>query len=345
MFSEELPSRSRLIVALAIWFTIWFLIQWYAVRQLSMDNWMAFTDAGISLGFIVIGVSILFILQRYTGAYLNRFPVRMAFMIAIIAEIIYCQKLVLTGYYSATAYPFMVDDTWLIRIIVAFSQVAFFSVVLWLMHYIKRQSAQARHKQEADNLFRQAELARIRQQLQPHFLFNSLNSINSLLIADPPAARKMVLNLSDFLRGTLKEDENKTVSLREEVEVLKLYLEIEKVRFGHRLEIQFNFEPEALKMQIPPLLIQPVLENAIKFGLYNVLDQVIITLKASSQKGMLRIEVTNPCSEETEKMKKGTGFGLNMIQRRLHLLYHRTDLLKTQRNENLFSTVLLIPQV
>ncbi|MBI3133484.1 MAG: histidine kinase [Bacteroidetes bacterium] len=345
MHSDRLPSRSRLIIALALWFAIWFLMQWYAVQQISGDNWMAFTDAGISLGFILVGISILFILQRYTGAYLNRPPVRAAFMVAIIAEIIYFQKLILTPYYASTAFPFMVDDTWLIRIIVAFSQVTFFSVVLWLMNYIKRQTEKAKLQQEADNLFRQAELTRLRQQLQPHFLFNSLNSINSLVMTDPQKARQMVLNLSDFLRGTLKEDESKTVPLREEMEVLKLYLEIEKVRFGHRLEVQFDVEDDALKMLIPPLLIQPVLENAIKFGLYNMLDQVLISVRAVKEKGMLKIEVTNPCSAETEKLKKGSGFGLNMIQRRLHLLYHRTDLVKAQRNGDLFSTTLLIPQV
>jgi two-component system, LytTR family, sensor kinase len=345
MFSDQLPSRSRLFVALTLWFAIWFLMQWYAVELVSNDSWLAFTDASISLGFILIGISILFILQKYTGTYLNRFAVRVAFMAAIIAEIIYFQKLFLTPYYAGTAFPFMVEDTWLIRIIVAFSQVTFFSVVLWLLHYIKKQTERIKLRQEADNLFRQAELARLRQQLQPHFLFNSLNSINSLLISDPQAARNMVLNLSDFLRGTLKEDESKTVPLREEIEVLKLYLEIEKVRFGHRLEINFEITADALNMQVPPLLIQPVLENAIKFGLYNVLDQVTISLKASNEKGMLKIEVTNPCSEETEKMKKGSGFGLNMIQRRLQLLYHRTDLVRTQRSKELFSTTLLIPQV
>jgi len=345
MFSDQLPSRSRLVIALNLWFAIWFLMQWYAVKEISGDTWMALIDAGTALGLILIGISILFMLQKYTGSYFNRFSVRIGFMALVICEIIYLQRLFLTPYYAGTAYPFMVDDTWLIRIIVAFSQVVFFSVVLWLLHYIKRQTTQTKLQNEADSLFRQAELARLRQQLQPHFLFNSLNSINSLLISDPQAARKMVLNLSDFLRGTLKEDESKTVSLREEVEVLKLYLEIEKVRFGHRLVIQFDIEEAALKMHIPPLLIQPVLENAIKFGLYNVLDEVVISLRAINEKGMLKIEVTNPCSEETEKMKRGSGFGLHMIQRRLHLLYHRTDLMKAQRKEELFSTTLLIPQL
>src|SRR5688500_18355393 len=137
MFSERLPSKSRLMLALTLWFAIWFLMQWYAVKEISNDGWLAFFDASISLGFIVVGITILYILQRYTGAYLNRFQVRIAFMVAIIAEIIYFQKLFLTEYYSGTAFPFMVEDTWLIRIIVAFSQVTFFSVVLWLLHYIK----------------------------------------------------------------------------------------------------------------------------------------------------------------------------------------------------------------
>lgn len=345
MISDELPSRSKLLLAVLIWFAIWFAIQVYAILDVT-ENWsMALKDASVALAFILIGVAILFFLQKYAGSYLNKWQVRIAFTVAVIAEIIYFQKIILENFYSSTAFPDLTEQTMLIRMIVAFSQVSFFSVVLWLLYYIKRQNEKTKQRMEADNLFKQAELSRLRQQLQPHFLFNSLNSINSLLVTEPTKARQMILNLSDFLRGTLKEDESKTVTLSEEIQVLKLYIEIEKVRFGHRLEIDFDVDDNVVNYMLPPLLLQPVLENAIKFGLYDVLGNVAIRLKAFGENGHLKIEVTNPFSPNHQKDNKGEGFGLGIIQKRLLLLYHRADLIKTTKAENQFTTTILIPQL
>lgn len=345
MISDQLPSRAKLMIALLIWFAIWFGIQVYTVLQIA-DNWsMALIDSGVALGFILIGVAILYFIQRYAGSYLNKWPVRLGFTIAVIAEIIYFQKVILDNIYSTTPFPDMTNQTMLIRMIVAFSQVSFFSVTLWLMYYIKRQKDKTKQQIEADHLFKQAELSRLRQQLQPHFLFNSLNSINSLLITEPQKARQMILNLSDFLRSTLKEDENKTIPFQEEIQVLRLYLEIEKVRFGHRLTINFNIGEEALNCTIPPLLLQPVLENAIKFGLYNVLEDVVINLTAKLEQSDLKITITNPFVAKEQNQNKGEGFGLGIIQKRLMLLYHRTDLMKIEKTEKQFSTTLLIPQI
>ncbi|MGZ4091115.1 MAG: sensor histidine kinase, partial [Bacteroidia bacterium] len=191
---------------------------------------------------------------------------------------------------------------------------------------------------------RNAEYRALQSQIQPHFLFNSLNSINALVVSEPHQARKMIQNLSDFLRGTLKKDENKPVLLKEEIELLKLYLDIEKVRFGHRMSIDFNVEESALDKTLPPLLLQPIVENAIKFGLYNVLSDVKITISATTQANALLVTVTNPFDEKTAVTRRGEGFGLSLIQRRLQLIYHRADLLKIEKQEGVFKTLILIPQ-
>jgi len=198
-------------------------------------------------------------------------------------------------------------------------------------------------KNEAEKLTKDAELSSLREKLQPHFLFNSLNSISALTLSKPQEARKMVQQLSDFLRGTIKKNDDFT-SLQLELDHLALYLEIEKVRFGNRLNTQILNDKASLQKMIPPMLLQPIVENAIKFGLYDTLESVTIQIEATFENPYLKINITNPFDPETAHPNKGTGFGLNSTQRRLALLYSRPDLLNTSTAENTFTTTILIPQ-
>ena len=200
-------------------------------------------------------------------------------------------------------------------------------------------------RSDADRLSKEAELSKLRQQLQPHFLFNSLNSISALTGTQPEKARYMIQQLSDFLRGTLKKDDQQWNTLQEEIEYLGLYLDIEKVRFGHRLQTEIICEGDAELLKLPALLLQPIVENAIKFGLYDTTGEVLIKLDAVAEKNYLRIKVQNPFDPETSQPLKGTGFGLSSVQRRLFLLFSRHDLLSTQKDAEQFITTILIPQI
>jgi two-component system, LytTR family, sensor kinase len=200
------------------------------------------------------------------------------------------------------------------------------------------------YNQETLKLNNEAELSKLRQQLQPHFLFNSLNSINALIGSRPTEARKMIQQLSDFLRFTIKKDDNQMVDLAEEILHLELYLEIEKVRFGHRLITNFNVSDQCKTMKIPALLLQPIVENAIKFGLYDTIDSVEIEIIGKKMENLLQIEIRNPFDAETSINKKGTGFGLSSVRKRLQLLFQRSDLLKTSQTNNIFTTFITIPQ-
>ncbi|QQL51610.1 histidine kinase [Mucilaginibacter ginkgonis] len=200
-------------------------------------------------------------------------------------------------------------------------------------------------KAEAEKLAKEAELYNLRQQLQPHFLFNSLNSINALIGFKPDEARKMIHQLSDFLRGTLKKDDQQLVTLTEELAHLQLYLDIEKVRFGHRLQTEISCDERCRQCTLPTLLLQPVVENAIKFGLYDTMGEVVISIRGDYEEGYLQIIIQNPYDPQTAKPRKGTGFGLSGMQRRLHLIYTRNDLVETFTNDNIFTTIIKIPQV
>ncbi|WP_363433313.1 sensor histidine kinase [Chitinophaga ginsengisegetis] len=213
------------------------------------------------------------------------------------------------------------------------------------MWYDEEEQQEYRQRKEAtEKIVREAELFKLRQQLQPHFLFNSLNSINALIMLRPKEARQMVLKLSDFLRGSLKREDDQWITLAEELNYLQLYLDIEKVRFGHRLTTNVVPYEEADKMMMPPMLLQPVVENAIKFGLYDTTGDITISIKSWLQDNMLYIAIQNPFDNELQQPNKGTGFGLTSIQRRLYLLFARQDLLETTAIDNIFTTIIKVPQ-
>jgi len=195
---------------------------------------------------------------------------------------------------------------------------------------------------DATTLLREAELFKLRQQLQPHFLYNSLNSISALIMIQPDKAQEMIGKLSEFLRSSVKREAQDAMPVDEELEYVQSYLAIESIRFGDRLQVEYKKEYTD-DATIPPFLLQPVLENAIKFGLYGKTGNVSIHMHIELQTPLLVISITNPFDASMQP-SKGTGFGLEGIRRRLYLLYGRADLLETKQDNELFTTILKIPQ-
>jgi hypothetical protein len=229
-----------------------------------------------------------------------------------------------------------------VRGVVAVLVLFFISLLSWVRDRIKSQNEVELRKLESEQRLKDAELTHLRQQLHPHFLFNSLNSIHALIGRQPDLARDMTRQLSDFLRGTINK-ENQTLSLSEEFDHLRLYLGIEKVRFGDRLQIDMEAEPASLEIQVPALLLQPIVENAIKFGLYERTGAVQIRIRAHLLSGFLQVVVNNPFDPDSVLAREGAGFGLASVSRRLQLLYARNDLLQTKRGTEEFTTTLRIP--
>ena len=234
-------------------------------------------------------------------------------------------------------------ETFPFRITVAYLLLAAAIGFSFLWDRLDERNAQEIRKQEIERMSKEAELFKLRQQIQPHFLFNALNSISSLIGSRPKDARQMTQKLSEFLRGTLKREDNDLMSLEEEISHLSLYLDLEQVRFGHRLKVERNIQDECLEAKLPSLLIQPLIENAIKYGLYGTTEDLVISLSCELKGKNLHIEVRNPFEEGSSAMG-GTGFGLASIQRRLYLIYGRTDLLETRRENGLYIARLSIPQ-
>jgi two-component system, LytTR family, sensor kinase len=169
-----------------------------------------------------------------------------------------------------------------------------------------------------------SQLQTLKMQLHPHFLFNTLNSISALIHEDARAADKMVARLGDFLRLTLENSGEQEVSLQKEVEFLNRYLEIESIRFEDRLTVQTNIEPEAMGACVPNLILQPIIENAIRHGISRQTAHGIIAITARRAGENLRIEIEDNgpgLSSAIKENKNGSGIGLANTRARLLYLY------------------------
>jgi sensor histidine kinase YesM len=193
-----------------------------------------------------------------------------------------------------------------------------------------------------ETIVKETELKMLRSQINPHFLFNSLNSISSLTITDPEKAREMVVKLSEFMRYALSRKDEQPVTLRSELDNLRLYLDIEKVRFGDKLIIEENIEPSCLDFMIPVMLLQPLYENAVKHGVYESTDTVKILTKAGQADGYMEITVSNNYNS-TPAIRQGTSTGLSNVARRMELYYGNRASMKTSKEEGVFTVTLYLP--
>ncbi|MCH7403490.1 sensor histidine kinase [Belliella kenyensis] len=238
------------------------------------------------------------------------------------------------------AFVFKIDlIRWFFLFLVSLS----YALILLLQSKLDSQIQVKEREEQIKQLAKEAELYQLRQQLQPHFLFNSLNSISSLLRKRPEEAREMIVQLSEFLRKTIRKDDRKWVTVEEELEYLQLFVGIEQVRFGYRLRTDFQVQHEAITCMVPQLLIQPMLENAIKHGLYGVLGEVAIEVLFVTDGVYLRVKVINPYDPNAGQAP-GEGFGQSAIKRRLYLLFGRHDLLQVIKESNKYVVEISIPQ-
>jgi two-component system LytT family sensor kinase len=243
-----------------------------------------------------------------------------------------------------SGYKEFVDFSILLRFLAASLLIGWMALMNVLWNIQQNNNESEKRKMDAEKIAREAELYNLRQQLQPHFLFNSLNSVIALISTKPEQARTMVFQLSDFLRGTLHKDDQKLLALNEELEHLQLYLDIEKVRFGHRLNVGIHIDEASKESQLPAMIVQPLLENAIKYGLYDTIAEVNIEINVHRKDNMLQIKIKNPFDPENINIQKSSGFGLRSIERRLFLIYGRTDLLQTHAEKDTFTATISIPQ-
>lgn len=191
------------------------------------------------------------------------------------------------------------------------------SVALSYLMLAQERTVEAERKgAELQLLAQESELKALRAQLNPHFLFNSLNSLSALTAVDPARAREMCVLLSDFLRRSLGLGERRQVALREELDLARAYLAIEQIRFGARLKLDWRIDPTAEPALLPTLLLQPLVENAIKHGIAALPEGGTITIAADVREGHVLLRVDNPLDPDAP-VPQGLGLGLRQVRERV----------------------------
>ena len=276
-----LEKRSRII----IWWLAWLLM---AAGQSSLIYFAYGTTPGTAIGdgfismisFGLFGLAVWFPLrymQKGSNPVVTGITNLLATGIITVVFWIFSNRFLLRSIVEdKEAYEMLWHSTVILRITSGILLYSMIILTYWLFISASRLAEKAASQSKLESLVREAELKMLRSQINPHFLFNSLNSISSLTLTNPPGAREMIVKLSDFMRYSLSSRNDQPVSLNNEMESLRLYLEIEKVRFRERLVIVENIETECLTALLPGLLLQPLYENAVKHGVYESTGTVVI---------------------------------------------------------------------
>lgn len=201
----------------------------------------------------------------------------------------------------------------------------------------------AQREVEARVLARDSELKALKTQVNPHFIFNCLNSISALTSSDPATAREMCIRLAEFLRKTLGIGEKSQIALGEELELIHAYLSVEQIRFGKRLRLEESAEPGALPCMVPPLLLQPLVENAVRHGIATLAEGGWIRLDIKN--GLpenLSIRIENNFDPDAPR-RRGTNIGLKNVRQRLDTTYGNRARFDVRTNGNEFQVALELP--
>lgn len=343
-----LNNKRNLIIYSLAWVLL-IGIQTFALVQLFDFNWIYALIDGAVYGalFYLFGIGLWFFIR------FNEFQKQTT--LSVILEhfsslIIIVSIWVISGIYILSAlFPEQEDITEFLWSSISWRYLNGFLmyIVLILFYYLNSYYAHLQIKQKKENdllrTLKDTEINLLRSKLNPHFLFNSLNSLHALIQIKPDNASEMLLNLSDYLRFSLNQDYKKLIPLEDEMENLERYLSIEKMRFGNKIVFEKNWHSSCKEMNIPALILQPLLENAIKYGLQGDVEKVEIKMNCRIEQNQLYIEIENNFDDKTA-FRKGSGTGLYTVRKRLEILFKQYHLFKVEKKNTTFRVRLIIPQ-
>lgn len=227
----------------------------------------------------------------------------------------------------------------LLSVLLYFIMIFFYNFIIY--QFKNKETLQ--HQRDLALLLQKEELNSLKSQINPHFLFNSLNSISYLVYLDPDKAHEAIVKLSEYFRFTLTLSKSQLTRLQDEIDHIKRYLEIEQLRFPDKMQLFFEIDNNCNNMILPSMILQPLIENAIKHGVYQNSEKTIIRVIVKILEKNLLVEISNNF-EETTKMSKGTNTGLQNVKKRLALIYNRFDLMNISKQENIYLVKIYIPQ-
>ena len=340
-------KRITLLVYIAAWVFMFgtHAVLIYSIKEFSFD--VVLIDSLVYNGlFLLFGLGIW-----YPVRFLNTLEsTQFSFVLNHLAIAVVCllfwtflSKYVLNFFWQNNeTYQIFQDEARYYRFIAGIFYYFIILLIYYLITYYSDLEKKSKQEAELQTLIRESELTLLKSQLNPHFLFNSLNSISSLTITNPEKARDMVVKLSEFLRYAIDKNQRDMTLLEDELNNIELYLDIEKIRFGDRLLFEKQMDKKCNRILVPNMILQPLFENAVKHGVYESSDPVFIRLECYMKKDFCTLTVINNFDSETPA-RKGRGVGLKNVSKRLQLNYNRNDLLYTSKTENKFIVRISIP--
>ncbi len=311
---EVRPAMADSIVFNTIFFLMGLLI-WYPVRYIPLSDRNMIT---VLMNFFALGI--LVVVVWMSSGYL------------IMRQLFRGDEVLISSLVASV--PYRVISGALLYIMML--------LVYYLAVYSRNLKERIRNEAKAQTMLKEAELNMLRSQINPHFLFNSLNSASALTLSNPGAAREMIVKLSEFLRYSLRLAEKEFNILKDEIGNIRRYLDIENVRFGSKMSFEIDCPPECKNYPVPNMILQPLFENALKHGVYESTEPVVIKMKCRRENDMLVISITNDYDSESPP-RPGTGIGMRNIRERLRLIYGREDLMLSRKEDGMFVVNLFIP--
>lgn len=347
MLNPISKNRNYLLSFVAVWVMIFVAHSLILYFSYDLTVYVSVIDAALfNFVFAIIGFNLWYVIRFNLRETATAFDLVINHLIVAVVIIAIWLSL---GYFSLIyifsnneVYQQFLNESLPWRAITGIFFYLLFILFYYMILYYEDLQDKLKIEGELHNLVNEAELNALKSQINPHFLFNSLNSISSLTITDPDKAQDMVIKLSDFLRYSLSHDKNEKASLQEEFENLKRYLDIEKVRFGKRLNFVSKVPENCINFEIPNMILQPLIENSIKHGVYNSTEEVLVELSCREENGFVVIEIVNDYDPDAIK-KVGQGIGLTNIRKRMQLIYKRQDLLETIADKMVFRAILRLP--
>ncbi|MCK5781659.1 MAG: histidine kinase [Flavobacteriales bacterium] len=302
-------------------------------------------SAVFNFSFAVMGLSIWFIGAyddiKNQSVYFTVFKQMFSGLVFIVVWVLLSSWL-LDWFISDMSYLEFKSETIFWRYILGSFYYVILSIVFFLILNYENMKYELEQKAIFEKMAIQSELKALKTQVNPHFLFNSLNSISYLTISDGIKAQEMLVKLSEFMRYSLRKEDSQFISLSDELRNLHSYLDIEKIRFEDKISYTQNVDKNLEHIKVPHLILQPLLENAIKYGVYESDTSVEINLEINKVDNFLKIVLKNDVQDDAH-IHKGEGIGLDNISGRLNLLYNAVDLLKTEIVDAVFIATIYIP--
>lgn len=339
--------RNLWLYYIAFWVAvaaIQFALQFGVYNQ---DMMVALTDTLVSnMIFALLGIG-LWYMVRFSSKQISGFLKNVVYHVSGCAFTILLWQVIS---YTLLRYLFQNNDPYMKFLVTSIIVRVLTGILIYFLLIsidflvLSFEEMQERAEREAalSAMLRDAELSMLRSQIRPHFLFNSLNSASALTLSNPQGAQDMIIKLSEFMRQSLTLGADTMNTLQQELYHASLYLEIEKVRFTERMLVEKNIDSTCFGMMLPAMILQPLLENAVKHGVNTMLTPCTIMLAASCSESMLTVSISNTFDPDALP-RKGTGTGLSNVRKRLSAIYGRNDLFSSGVRNEIFEVKIQFP--